>query len=304
MAERLSLFAKLKRKVAFKARLAGLERRVDFFIASIVASVINLLTKIEALNKLIIVISQKISLTKTIYDNKNKKDYIFHTPNPRTLKRARTFFVKEPRTLEWIDTFNSDDVLYDIGANIGVYTIYAGVNKKAENILAFEPDSLNYAILNKNVFINGLYDRVACYNIAFSDSSRLDYLYLSVLDPGSSCHNFGYPNEYVKKLKGTLKQGSISYTLDTFIDEFDPPFPNHIKIDVDGLEKEIIVGALKTLQEKRLKSVLVEIDDNLAGSGEIINFIQSSGLKLISRKHTCFSGTGTDSNYLFVRQLG
>ena len=63
----------------------------------------------------------------------------------------RTLFSKEPITLAWIDTFKDGETLYDIGANVGMYTIYAAVMRKA-NVYAFEPEALNYAELNKNIF--------------------------------------------------------------------------------------------------------------------------------------------------------
>jgi len=43
--------------------------------------------------------------------------------------RGRTFHVKEPETLAWINEFSPEDVFWDIGANIGCYSLYAGPKK-------------------------------------------------------------------------------------------------------------------------------------------------------------------------------
>lgn len=48
-----------------------------------------------------------------------------------TSNRLRTLFSKEPITLAWIDTFAEGETLYGIGANVGMYTIYAAVMRNA-----------------------------------------------------------------------------------------------------------------------------------------------------------------------------
>ena len=56
--------------------------------------------------------------------------------------RARTLLTKEPETIEWINTFSDKDVFWDIGANVGVYTLYAALRNIA--VLSFEPSPSNY----------------------------------------------------------------------------------------------------------------------------------------------------------------
>ena len=68
----------------------------------------------------------------------------------RTVRmRALTFETKEPETLNWIRGFDAEDNLLDIGANIGIYSLYAAY--KGGNVTAIEPDALNYALLNLNI---------------------------------------------------------------------------------------------------------------------------------------------------------
>ena len=57
---------------------------------------------------------------------------IFFVPNSVVQWRVNTFFSKEPETLEWIDNFKffKDGVFWDIGANIGLYSIYASLKHK------------------------------------------------------------------------------------------------------------------------------------------------------------------------------
>ena len=46
-------------------------------------------------------------------------------PNRKTRYRAKTFSTKEPETLDWIDSFEKNSVFWDVGANIGLYSLYA-----------------------------------------------------------------------------------------------------------------------------------------------------------------------------------
>src|SRR5688500_7722126 len=60
--------------------------------------------------------------------------------NCRTLQRAKTYSIKEPDTLDWLDSFLPDSCLFDLGANIGQYSLYpAAKYGKKIRIYSFEP---------------------------------------------------------------------------------------------------------------------------------------------------------------------
>lgn len=69
--------------------------------------------------------------------------------------RAQTLLTKEPGTLAWIDQFSDGDVLLDIGAYIGVYTLYAAVTKGIR-VIAVEPSAANFNNLSRNIQLNGV----------------------------------------------------------------------------------------------------------------------------------------------------
>jgi len=235
--------------------------------------------------------------------SRNGDTYAFMCPNRLAAWRARTFFTKEPETLEWIDTFRSGDVLFDIGANVGLYSIYAA--RRSVRVIAFEPESQNYALINQNIYLNDVADRVQCIAVALSDRSGLDYIYLSRFRAGESMHNFGGAEDWQHHVfKPTFQQGSLSFSLDGFL-EFQPaPFPTHIKIDVDGIEAKIVRGAGRTLRDGRLRSLLVEFNGALAEDLEAIEEIQCAGFRLLHKKRSpSFNTTKFPEvfNYVFVR---
>ena len=82
-----------------------------------------------------------------------------------------TIFSKEPTTIPWLEAIRADETLVDIGANIGLYSIYAAAYTGCR-VYAFEPEALNYAELNKNVFVNDLHGRVSAFCIAMSDEQN------------------------------------------------------------------------------------------------------------------------------------
>jgi FkbM family methyltransferase len=114
----------------------------------------------------------------------------FRTPSAKALWRAKTLLDKEPATIRWIDTFAPGEVLWDIGANIGIYTLYAGVVKGIE-VLAFEPAAFNHALLCDNIRLNGLEDRVAAYGLAFADRSGVGTLTVADDEPGAAVASVG-----------------------------------------------------------------------------------------------------------------
>lgn len=196
---------------------------------------------------------------------------IFDTPNRYALLRAETLFSKEPDTIEWISGFGADESLLDVGANVGVYTIFAACTRGVK-VSAFEPESQNYAILNRNIHLNRVDDRVRAYCVALSDKAGFDELYLSRFVAGGSCHSLGQPLDHNNRPAGwSFVQGSVSSTIDELVGSGVIPVPSHIKIDVDGLEHKVIAGARTTLGDSRVRSVLVEINTGLDEHWEIID---------------------------------
>lgn len=191
---------------------------------------------------------------------------IFNTPNELCLWRVKTLLTKEPSTIHWIDGFSSDDILWDIGANIGLYSIYAAVTKKCQ-VLAFEPESQNYAILNRNIHANRLSNRMSAYCFAVSDQNIISNLKISRSEGGNSGHSL---SNHV----GTINQGTISFTIDELV-KLGLTAPTYIKIDIDGLDHTVIQGADDVLDS--VKSVLIELNLKNMHHQNLINKMQDRG---------------------------
>ncbi len=174
--------------------------------------------------------------------------------------RARTYATKEPETLAWLrEHLRDGDVFFDIGANIGLYSLYAATITPTCRVFAFEPESQNYARLCRNVVVNRLDNVVPC-NVPVSNRECFDYFYVGEFRPGEALHGFGAPNPH-RSAPGplALRQGSLGSSIDALVDRFHMPQPALVKIDVDGNEEEIVRGAAAVLQRSQTRSVLVEV---------------------------------------------
>lgn len=199
-----------------------------------------------------------------------------------TYFRAETFFSKEPDTLAWINTFKKGDVFYDIGANVGLYSLYAAL--RGISTICFEPESQNYAELNRNIFLNKLDQKIRSFNLALSNEVKADYLYLSNFSKGAALHNFGEARDFNKnEFIPAIRQAVCSFTLDKFIENFELPSPTHIKIDVDGLEKNVFEGADSVIQSSKTRSILIELNTQLKEDQSIIEALNNYGYRIVSQ---------------------
>jgi len=179
-----------------------------------------------------------------------------------TKYRTRTFNSKEPEMLDWIDeNVRGDDVLFDVGANIGIYSIYAALRNPKTTIYAFEPEYSNLNQLKQNIINNGLQSSIMPFSIGLGDNTGISYLHIQDITPGSALHTMS-----TQSLKNThtghevvWKEGVACFTIDDLC-EMVGVRPTLIKIDVDGNETEILNGGKKTFNNKELRSVYIEID--------------------------------------------
>mgnify|MGYP001290141358 CR=1 FL=1 len=216
------------------------------------------------------------------------KELVFFTPNEITDWRVHTFFSKEPDTLEWIDNFKGDKIIFwDIGANIGLYSIYAAIKHKEIKIISFEPSVNNLRILSRNIYKNNLTNSIKIFQLPLSENKNIfSNMNENEFIEGWSMSNFGdlknsegknFSPKHSYKIFGT----NINYLLDNKI----IPFPNYIKIDVDGIEHKILNGASNHLSDFNLKSILVELNENYSEQyHSVINLMSKNNFNRVKSK--------------------
>jgi FkbM family methyltransferase len=204
---------------------------------------------------------------------------LFSTPNETTRWRVDSLYTKEPVTIEWLRSIPAGAVLVDVGANVGMYTVFAALARDAR-VFAFEPESENYALLNENIRLNRLGDRVLAICAGLSDRTGIERLYLSKVGAGASCHSLGAEVGFrLQPRAAAFVQGSIALRLDDLVIAGSLPTPEYIKIDVDGFEHGVIRGMEQTLRSGKVRSLIVELNPALAEHVDIRERLADLGFR-------------------------
>ena len=122
-------------------------------------------------------------------------------------------------------------------------------------------------------------------------------MFLSSTVEGSALHGLSKPVSEGSSFVPQFQQGVFVTSIDDFVSYKEIDFPNHIKIDVDGSEQQILSGMKTVLIDKRLQSIMIEINSDISG-GEIERTIVSSGLEEVMVEQWPSRNT---FNKLFVR---
>lgn len=171
--------------------------------------------------------------------------------------RVNTYATKEPETLDWLDqNLRDNDTLVDVGANIGVYSLYAAKRNAKCRVFAFEPSAINFARLCNNIVLNQIENILPC-NVPLSDREAFTSFFISDLQAGEALNTLG-DDAHTPDRPVLLRQKTLSTTLDLLNSKYDMPQANLIKVDVDGFEPHILAGASQALRSRTLRSILVE----------------------------------------------
>ncbi len=236
--------------------------------AKVLVFVLKFLEKIifQPINKKLLVYIKK-TLEDSSYKTKkvNDKNLLFFTPNDLCEMRVETLFTKEPETIKWIDNFSvkSNSTFWDIGANIGLYSIYAAAKHKNLNVISFEPALSNLRVLSRNISINNFSNKIKIFQVALSNKKNtFQEFNESIFQEGGSLNTFGEKfgfdgNLINKKNTYSIYGTTLNYLVENEILEI----PDYIKIDVDGIEHLILSGANKFLKNDKIKGICVEINE-------------------------------------------
>jgi len=161
----------------------------------------------------------------------------------------RSWPMKDSPPISWIlDNVLPNEVFYDIGANRGYFTLALLSHISDAKIFAFEPNPEVIAKLIANLDLNSTRDQVRIMEYALGAGQGIVQFNIAHSDTASSV-NFTHAEKRGNGVKSTIKIQVES--IDNLVSKNRLPIPNHLKIDTEGFEADILYGAKKTIQKYR-----------------------------------------------------
>lgn len=196
---------------------------------------------------------------------------------PMEKYRAESFWFKEFETLAWIESFDPSGVFFDIGANVGVYSLYCAALYSTAKIHAFEPMPANNEALRLNAERN-CFSNIYAWPYALGEEMQRD-ITLKMPDAGEEAGLSGAQLDY------TGIWGEVVHVM--CVDRLCSckgglPLPDYVKIDIDGQEAGVIKGMMTVLPT--VKSMLVEVSSK--SKAEIVDILTGAGFSTDNRFNT------------------
>jgi FkbM family methyltransferase len=149
-----------------------------------------------------------------------------------------------------LHSLREGDLLVDVGANEGTYTLLASGGPGCE-VIAFEPIPQIFNRLERNVRLNGLTKLVRLVNIGLGSKAE------------SMCFTSNDDTKDHALVEGEASSNQVTVSIDKLDNILGDCFPTIIKIDVEGFEYEVLSGSENTLNKESLLALIVETN----GSG-------------------------------------
>jgi len=177
----------------------------------------------------------------------------FSAPTSTLVQRNRQRFKSESEELrDFLGVIKEDDVVYDIGANTGLYSLFAARKCPQGTVVAFEPYPPNIRVLERDITRNSL-DNVKVIKSALSDSvGEIEFSWPIDDDIGYGSSSIGTDDTEGETTVPTTT-GNI------LVADGEIPPPNVVKIDVEGAEPLVIDGLDEVLTEPSCRAVYCEV---------------------------------------------
>ena len=190
-----------------------------------------------------------------------------------------------------IHFLRENDLFFDIGANVGIYTLLASGLKGAVSH-SFEPLPETFSILKGNIAINNLEGKTVLHNVGVGEEQGV-LEFSADLDTENAVVTGDYKGKKVKVPIINLDQ-EVGHVIDR---------ATMIKIDTEGFEDKVLAGAASILSNSHVKVILVEMNN----AEKISALLTAAGFQpntydAINRKLTPVKSS-TQPNIIFVRDL-
>jgi len=207
---------------------------------------------------------------------------------PKTLdfKAVKTMFTKH-EYLRGFVPLEEGDIVFDVGANIGAFSLLAA--QKASKVFSFEPEPKNFEMFKRNIELNGFSNIIPLMKAISYSNSFIDF-YLYPQDIFTGCHSLFKPQGgYSKRIQVE------TVTLKSILEQYKLPRIDFLKLDCEGAEYDI----LRSLDKKtasRIGKIVMETHKHRYTEKNIYDIpmhLENLGYEVMTEK---------DGKYVYARQ--
>tara|TARA_B100000989_G_C19457236_1_gene434607 strand:- start:62 stop:934 length:873 start_codon:yes stop_codon:yes gene_type:complete len=194
----------------------------------------------------------------------NNKLIKFWTPGNYSKWMVDHFLQKEKLVEKFILEIPDDEntIFWDIGANLGVFSIFCASHKAKTKVVAFECSPSAVLAISKNISLNNFENRISIFQLGLSNRKNRFLMLKEENDSlgdqfNSLGKNFDFENQKINtpKHKYKIYSNSVYDILQNNVLEV----PNYIKLDVGSFELEVLEGFGNFLKNSKIKSIVTEM---------------------------------------------
>ena len=171
----------------------------------------------------------------------------------REIRRVRSISKEAALVERMVEFLSDEDIVYDIGANIGLIGLLLARHPKARalRVHCFEPEPRNFAQLQRNIVENGLTERISAHQIALAERAGELELFTRG-GPGEGRHSTVAPEGSTGSIRIRAETASA------FAASVGEP-PDLVKIDVEGAEGRVLAGMASLLRDHGPREIFMEL---------------------------------------------
>ena len=191
--------------------------------------------------------------------------------------QQRIFFDRyyERPLVDWLKaTLRDDDVMWDVGANIGAVTLVAA--KCCRQVVSFEPDPRSFVRLSEHVDVNG-FENVRLVNAALTEQTG------HASFGQAAATNTGMSSVMLSRAAAADVVTVSTITADQFVAEHPAMAPTVVKIDVEGAEHLVLKGARNLLRSGRVRAIVFEdgqTSERLPSNRDLVEALSDAGYRI------------------------
>ena len=191
-------------------------------------------------------------------------------------KRVSMLMNEEPIVLDLINEVNTEDVLFDIGANVGIYSTFVGKRLNEGTVVVFEPEPANMEAAQRHLERNDI--SYIAKKLALSSQDGSAFLDIERDQVGEGRHQL-----IDKNTKNAIEIEMVQG--DELINSGEIPQPSIVKIDVEGSEVDVLRGLSESLSNSKCRTVYCEthpkiLKDRGYSGKDILRLLRQYGYKV------------------------